>query len=187
MSEPVITPVIVATTQVATKAPAEISLAGEAMLWFGVAIIAFLVYIFIKAQWSRKNPIDLNFLMIDQLTGNVTQGRFWGLIGGAAATFVFVFLAVSGHFDATFASAYILACFGLKVAGDVTSKPDPGASSTTTTTSTVHAAAPAVDPLIAASAVSGVETLNPSIKQSDVGKNVALVPPRKRSTTKGSK
>lgn len=139
VAAPTPTTAVVIAPAAPTKAPAEISSAGVAMLWFGVAIIAFLVYIFIKAQWSRKNPIDLNFLLIDPLTGNVTQGRFWGLIGGAAATFVFVFLAVSGHFDPTFASAYVLACFGLKVAGDVTGKPDPGASSTTTTTSTMRA------------------------------------------------
>ncbi len=132
------------TAAVAAKLPAEVTLAGQAMLWFGVVIVGVLILIFVRAQWNKRNRIDLTDLLLDQSVGKVTQGRFWSLIGGAAGTFVFIYLPVSGHFDPTYASAYLLAVFGLKVAGDITGKPAPGASSeVTTTTSTVRAGQPA--------------------------------------------
>lgn len=191
MTEPatLVAPAVVAVT---TKAPAEISLAGEAMLWLGVVFLLFLIYVFVRAQLDRHNRVDLTDLLIAPETGKITPGRFWALVGGAAGTFVFIFLAVSGHFDATYASAYLLAAFGLKVAGDITGKPTPGAGSeVTTTTSTIRAGAsmPAVDQVALVDAGRGVEPLSPKIKPADVGKTVALVsrPKRKkRKPTKGA-
>ena len=111
------------------KAPTEISIAGYAMMGFGVFLIVVLVIILLKAQLSRNNRIDLNDTLIDPAIGKTTPGRFWTLVGGTAGTWLFIYLPVSGHFDSTYAIFYLAAVFGLKVAGDITSKPSPGASS----------------------------------------------------------
>lgn len=149
MAEPVIVPAVTAAAVEAAKLPTSTTTAGQAMLWFGVVIVAVLILIFVRAQWNARNRIDLTDLLLDQSVGKVTQGRFWSLIGGAAGTFVFIYLPVSGHFDATYASAYLLAVFGLKVAGDITGKPTPGASSEMTER-TIRSDAPAAPAAMAA-------------------------------------
>ena len=128
MADPIaIAPAAVVAAVDVSKAPAASTLAGYVMLGFGVVILVVLIIIFVQAQWNKHNKIDLTDLLLDQSTGKITQGRFWGLVGGSAGTWVFIYLPVSGHFDATYASAYLLAAFGLKVAGDITAKPDaPG-------------------------------------------------------------
>ena len=120
MTEQVVIP---SAAVLAAKAPAEVSLAGYVMLGFGLVIIIILVVILIKAQLSKTNKIDLNDMLIEPKTGKTSPGRFWTLIGGAAGTWVFVYLPVSGHFDPTYAIFFVGLAFGLKVAGDITAKP----------------------------------------------------------------
>jgi hypothetical protein len=139
MTEPVPASAVAA---IIAKAPADISLAGYAMLAFGVVIIAVLVVILLKAQLSRTNRIDLTDLLIEQATNKVTPARFWTLIGGAAGTWVFIYLPVSGHFDATYAAAYLAACFGFGVAAVYANKQPPGASSEMTERTIRSEAAP---------------------------------------------
>lgn len=120
MGETVVPAVVVAT---ASKDPAAITLAGYGMIGLGIILIVMLWWIFFKAQGDRRNKVDFTDLLLDSTIGKMTQGKFWGLVGGAAGTWVFIFLPVSGHFDATYASAYLVAVFALKVAGDITNKP----------------------------------------------------------------
>lgn len=170
MADPVPAVAVVAAVQ---KAPDAISIGGYAMMGLGGLFLVFLIYVFWRAQRDKENRVDLTELLIDPATGRTSQSRFWSLIGGTVATWVFLFLPVSGHFDAAFAAAYLTLMFGIKVAGDITSKPVPGASSSTTTTTTTAQAAPV--PVAALQPAAGVETLNPKIGPEDVGKSVALV------------
>jgi hypothetical protein len=107
----------------AAKEPALITPAGYAMLVFGGLIVLTLIVIFWRAQNSGTSKIDFADMLLDPLTKKLTPARFWNLIGGAAATFVFVYLPVSGHFDPTYASAYIIAVLAAKAVADITSKP----------------------------------------------------------------
>src|SRR6266576_1008748 len=139
MSDPVVAPAIIAapapTTAVVVApvvpaSPAIITLAGYAMLGLGLLLILMLAWIFWKAQ-RGKSKIDMEDLLLDPTVGKITQGRFWGLIGGASGTWVFIYLPVSGHFDSTYAVGYLAAVFALKVAGDITGKPTPSSAEST--------------------------------------------------------
>jgi len=181
MADPVVVtaaaPAVALAAVEAARAPVAINLAGYAMLGLGILLIVALVWIFVAAQLDKHSKVDLADLVLDPNTGRVTQAKWHGLIGGAAGTWVFVYLAVSGHFDATYAAAYLLAMMAAKVAGDITAKPTPlpeGASETVK--ETVRTGPPpvpiAADTLQAAGR--GVEPMPAKIGPEDVGKKPLL-------------
>lgn len=95
----------------------------------GILLIAWVLY---NAQHDRNNKIDLNYLLVDSAVGNVTLGKFGGLISLVASTWIIVYLAVTNKFDGVAYAAYLAAWAAVKIAGDITGKPVAATTRTTT-------------------------------------------------------
>jgi hypothetical protein len=84
----------------------------------GLVLLALLVWILTSAQISKTSPVDLSYLLVDSTIGHVTLAKFAGFGAFLSSTWVFVYLAVTGRFDTTYASIYMAVWAGAKVATD---------------------------------------------------------------------
>lgn len=91
----------------------------------GCFLLVMFAVILVRAQFDEKNKIDLSYLLVDSTTGNVTLAKFTGLGAFLTSTWVLVDLAVSGHFDPSFAGWYMGVWGGVKVATDFMLNRDP--------------------------------------------------------------
>lgn len=82
--------------------------------------VGTLVYLAHRDPNNKK--INLDSLLYDKETKSTSLAKLMGLLGGATGTWVFVYLPVSGHFDATYAIGYLTVMIAGKVAADVTNK-----------------------------------------------------------------
>ena len=84
----------------------------------GSLLIIMLAVVLARAQASKTSKIDFSYLLVDSTVGNVTLAKFAGFGAFLASTWVFIDLAVVGHFDTTYAIAYVAGWGGFKVATD---------------------------------------------------------------------
>jgi hypothetical protein len=99
---------------------------GQGMELFGIAMF-FLTALFIaRAHYSRKSKIDLQYVLVDTQLKQVTQAKFLGFIGGMAATWLMIYLPVSGKFSEAYALGYLGILVAGKVASDYINNKPPG-------------------------------------------------------------
>lgn len=104
--------------------------AQVAMYFLGALGLLLIAWVLWNAQHDPNNKIDLNYLLVDSQVGNITLGKFAGLISLVASTWIIVYLAVIGKFDGTAFAAYLAAWAAVKVFGDYTNKPTAGLETT---------------------------------------------------------
>jgi hypothetical protein len=88
------------------------------MQGLGAALFVVFGWLLYAAHHDKRNKIDLTYLLVDPTLGKVTLAKFGGLLALFSSTYVFIYLALSQHFDATYASAYMLTWGAVKVAAD---------------------------------------------------------------------
>ena len=85
----------------------------------GLSLLFLLGFILWSGQRDKSNPsFDLNYVMVDATVGKITLAKFGGFCALLASTWVFIDLPVTGHFDTSYAIAYIAGWGGFKVATD---------------------------------------------------------------------
>jgi len=87
------------------------------LLFLGIATLLYIAH-----RDPKNKEINLNTLLYDPKSKCMSMGKLLGLLGGGAATWVFVYLAVAGRFDALYATGYLTIMILGKVAADVTNK-----------------------------------------------------------------
>ena len=98
-----------------TLAPAFVIIAGILMVAVGL-------YVLIKAHYTKKNEVDLAYLLVDGSLQppRVTLGKGVGLGAFLASTWVLVLYAVQGLVDSAMFLAYIGGWGAVKAYADVT-------------------------------------------------------------------
>lgn len=85
----------------------------------GSFLLVLMAVIFWRGQLDKSNPqFDLNYALVDSQIGKVTLGKLSGFVALLASTWVFIDLPVTGHFDASYAIAYIAGWGGVKLGTD---------------------------------------------------------------------
>lgn len=84
---------------------------GLFLLFMVTAVLAW-------SQFSNRSQIDLAYILVDPKLKKVTLAKFGGFGAFVASTWVLVALTARGHFDAGYASVYLITWAGVKVASD---------------------------------------------------------------------
>ena len=99
----------------------------QGMQLFGLAMFLFTAFFIARAHYSKKSRIDLQYVLVDTQLRQVTQAKFLGFIGGMAATWLMIYLPVSGKFSEAYALGYLAILVTGKVASDyINAKATPG-------------------------------------------------------------